>query len=113
MIVDTNLPIDVLRKIADYNQVAVMLCPPSMSVDCFFERDDADKAFIKEQIKKAENPEKTMANYQDILQYGAHKNYTKWENSNFFTIKRNDTTTDTRLETMELLAKHFGLADKH
>lgn len=36
-----------------YNQVAVMLSPQSMSVEYFFDRNDPDKIFIKEQIMKA------------------------------------------------------------
>ncbi len=36
VIVDTNIPLDVLKEISDYNRVAVMLCPQSMSVDRFF-----------------------------------------------------------------------------
>ena len=40
VIVDTNLPLSVLREIADYNQVAIMLAPPKMSVENFFNRND-------------------------------------------------------------------------
>ncbi len=110
VIVDTNITIDVLRKIADYNQVAIMLSPQSMSVDYFFEREDEDKKFIKEQIMKAENPEKTMANYREcIAKINSKENYDKFANSGFFTIVRKDVVTDTKLETLNLLAKHFGL----
>ena len=35
--------------------------------------------------------------------------YDEWLNSGFFTIIREDEQTDTRLETMEVLAAHFGL----
>jgi len=45
VIVDTNLPADVLREVANYNQVAVMLAPPSMSTEHFFNRND-DKPSI-------------------------------------------------------------------
>ncbi|MDF2542448.1 MAG: hypothetical protein K0S47_2166 [Herbinix sp.] len=110
VIVDTNISIDLLRKIADYNQVAIMLSPQSMSVDYFFERDDEDKKFIKEQIMKAENPEKTMENFREcIARINSKENYDKFANSGFFTIIRKDVVTDTKLETMNLLAKHFGL----
>lgn len=109
VIVDTNITIDVLRKIADYNQVAIMLSPQSMSVDYFFERDDEDKKFFKEQIMKAENPEKTMANFREcIARINSKENYDKLANSGFFTIVRKDVATDTKLETLNILAKHFG-----
>ena len=42
VIVDTNIPLDILKEISDYNRVAVMLSPLSMSVDRFFDRNDPD-----------------------------------------------------------------------
>lgn len=47
VIVDTNIPIDVLKEISDYQHVAVMLSPQSMSVERFFDRNDPEKRFIK------------------------------------------------------------------
>ena len=110
VIVDTNISPEILHEIADYNQVAIMLSPPLMSVESFFERDDPDKVFIKEQIMKAVDPEKTMLNYRAcIAKINSQENYDKWANSGFFTVVRNDTVTDTRAETLDILAKHFGL----
>jgi dephospho-CoA kinase len=109
VVVDTNLPADILREIAGYNQVAVMICPPQMSIEHFFERDDTDKVFIKEQLMKSDNPEKTTENYRAILKYVAYDSYKQWENSGFFTLNRKDVEIDTRQETMEILAKHFRL----
>ena len=109
VIVDTNIPANVLHEIADYNQVAVMLAPPSMSVEHFFNRDD-DKPFLLEQIKKLDDPEWGMANYRAVLErINSQERYNQWLNSGFFTLIRKDTTTDTRLEATETLAKHFGL----
>lgn len=59
-IVDTNIPLEILKPIADYNQVAIMLSPQWLSVDMFFERDDEEKQFLLSQIKQAANPEKPM-----------------------------------------------------
>ena len=64
VIADTNIPIDVLKEISDYNRVAVMLCPQSMSVDRFFDRDDPEKQFILNVIKSCDNPEAVMENYR-------------------------------------------------
>ena len=36
VIAETNIPIDLLKQISDYDHVAVMLSPQSMSVDHFF-----------------------------------------------------------------------------
>ena len=110
VIVDTNLPIDVLREIADYNQVAIMLSPQSMSVEHFFDRDD--KNFFKEKIMESENPEKAMANFLNcIARISSKEIYDEFADSGFFTIVRNDAATDTKAEIIEILAKHFGLTN--
>ena len=108
VIVDTNISLDTLREIADYNHIVVMLSPQSMSVQNFFDRNDSDKKFIKEQILKSENPKKTMENYlAGIAKINSRENYDKWLNSGFFTIVRENIEIDTKLETLNKLAKHF------
>ncbi|MDR2559134.1 MAG: hypothetical protein LBC86_06290 [Oscillospiraceae bacterium] len=110
VIVDTNIPVDILREIADYNQVAIMLSPQSMSVEHFFDRDD--KNFFKEKIMQSENPEKTMANFRNCIAKIHSKDvYNEFANSGFFTIIRESITTDTKDETVLILAKHFGLTN--
>jgi hypothetical protein len=112
VIVDTNLPLDVLHEVADYSQVAVLLSPQSMSVEYFFDRDDPDKAFIKEQIMKATDPVKAMENYRAVIaRVNGKENYESLANSGFFTIVRNDASVDTKAETLESLAKHFGFTN--
>jgi len=87
-----------------------MLSPQSMSVEHFFDRDDPDKVFIKKQIMKADNPEKTMENYRaGIARINSKEHYDELANSGFFTIVRKDAVTDSKFETLEILAKHFGL----
>lgn len=110
VIVDTNIPLPILHKIADYHQVAVMLSPQSMSVEHFFDRKDPEKLFLKEQIAKCEDPEKTMKNYlAGIAKINSKEHYAEYENSGFFTLVREDVKKDTKRETMEKLAEHFGL----
>jgi hypothetical protein len=114
VIVDTNIPLDILHKIAGYHQVAVLLSPQSMSVEHFFNRDDSDKVFIKQQIMKAENPEKTMANYlKCIAKINSKEHYDEYANSGFFTLVRADAETDTKAEVLKILAKHFRLSDNN
>ena len=99
-----------LRHISDYRHVAVMLSPQSMSVDRFFDRSDADKQFLLKQIRLAENPEKTMDNFKKCMaRINSRERYDEFLNSGFFTIIREDTAADTRLETMGRLAEHFQL----
>ena len=53
IIADTNIPPEVLREISDYDHVAIMLCdPPDITATRFFDREDPDKKFMMEQIKK-------------------------------------------------------------
>ena len=112
VIVDTNIPLDILREIADYNQVAIILSSQSMSVEHFFDRDDPDKVFIKEQIAQAEDPDQTMANYLAcIAKINSGERHDAFADSGFFTITREAAAIDTRAETLEILAKHFGLSD--
>lgn len=111
VIVDTNIPLEILREIADYNQVAVMISPQSMSVEHFFEREDPEKLFLKEQISMSADPQRTMKNFLSCLaEINSQENYEKCLNSGFFTIIRRDTETDTKSETLELLARHFNLS---
>ncbi len=109
VIADTNIPISVLKLIADYNQVAVMLSPQSMSVERFFDRDDPEKRFTLDRIMEAEDPEKTMANFRACMaMINSKEVYDEYANSGFFTLVRED-LTDTRQEVLAKLAKHFGL----
>ncbi len=110
VIVDTNLPIEVLTEIADYNQVAIMLSPKSLHVDKFFDRDDEEKQFLKKQISMCEDPEKTMENFKAGLELVHTNSYNIFLNSGFFIIERKDNNEDTKDKTRDLLANHFGLS---
>lgn len=112
VIVDTNIPLNILREVADYNHVAVMLAPQSMSVDMFFEREDPEKMYIKEQIENSANPHKAMLNYKKCLaKVNSQEHYDEFAKSGFFTLYRTNTDIDTREEVLEKLAKHFGFIE--
>jgi len=109
IIVDTNIPPDVLRAISDYGHVAIMLCEPAdICATRFFDRDDPDKKFMMEQIKKCEDPEATLANFNSWALYHPETEI-DWKHTGFFTYTRSDFENDTREEVLEALAKHFGL----
>ena len=109
IIADTNIPPDVLREISAYDHVAIMLCdPPDICATRFFDRDDPDKKFMLEQIKKCKNPEDTLKNFNSWALYHAPTEI-DWSNTGFFSITRSDFETDTREETLGILARHFGL----
>lgn len=106
--VDTNIPLDVLHEISDYDHVAIMLNPQSMSVQRFFERADLEKQFLLEQIQQAENPEKTMANFRAcIAEINSEAHYKEFAESGFFVHVRDGSATID--ETLAILEKHFKL----
>ena len=110
VIVDTNIPVDVLRKISDYNHVAVMLSPQSMSVERFFDRSDPEKQFILSVIDSCENSAEVMENYQKGLALiNSREHYDELADSGFFTVVREDNGKDTREEVCDVIARHFGL----
>ncbi len=109
IVADTNIPIDVLLEISDYDHVAVMLCdPPDVSAMRFFDRDDPDKKFMMEQIKLCKDPEASLNNFRSWLSYHPPVE-TDWNHTGFFTCTRSDFEHDTREKVLAVLAKHFGL----
>ena len=112
IIVDTNISVDLLREISDYDHVAVMLAPQSMSVERFFDRSDPEKQFLLRVIESCENPDAVMENYrQGLALINSKKHYDEYAQSGFFTVVREDDGRDTREEVCDIIARHFGLMD--
>lgn len=110
VIVDTNIPLDILKEISDYNHVAVMLSSQSMSVERFFDREDPEKRFLLSVIESCENPETVMENYRrGLALINSQEHYNEYAESGFFTVVRENYNKDTREEVCGILAKHFGL----
>lgn len=111
VIVDTNLSPETLRQITDAQHVAIMLSPMAMSVERFFDREDPEKQFLMQVIRRCPDPEAALANFRAcIARVNSRENYQAWLNSGFFTLVREDDGRDTREETLQKLAQHFGLA---
>ena len=111
-IVDTCIPIDILKEITDYDHVAVMLSPQSMSVKRFFDRSDPEKQFLLNVIDSCDDPAAVMENYrQGLARINSKKHYDEYANSGFFTVVREDNGTDTREQVCDMIAKHFGLME--
>lgn len=64
VIADTNIPVDMLKEVSDYQHVAVMLSPQSMSVERFFDRSDPDKQILLHVIESCDDPAAVMENYR-------------------------------------------------
>ena len=110
VIVDTNIPLDLLREISDYDHVAVMLCPGSMSVERFFDRSDPDKQFLLNVIDSCDDPAAVMENYRrGLARINSREHYDEYASSGFFTVLREDNGEDTREAVCDRLARHFGL----
>ncbi len=110
VIVDTNIPIDMLKEISDYHHVAVMLSPQSMSVERFFDRSDPEKQFLLGVIESCDNAEAVMENYRrGLALINSKEHYDELAESGFFTVVREDNGKDTREEVCDVLARHFGL----
>lgn len=109
--VDTNVHLDTLREISDYDHVAIMLSPQSTSVDRFFDRSDPEKQFLLRQIDLTRNPEQTMANFRaSMAEINSPERYREFEESGFFVLTRDESRTPE--ETCDILAKHFGLSSQ-
>ncbi len=110
VIVDTNIPLDILKEISDYDHVAVMLSPQSMSVERFFDRSDPEKQFLLNIIDSCDNPEAVMKNYREgLARINSREHYEEFVNSGFFAVVRENNGIDTREEVCDTIAKHFGL----
>ena len=110
VIVDTNIPLDILKEISDYHHVAVMLSPQSMSVERFFDRSDPDKQFLLNVIDSCENRDAVMENYRKgLARINSREHYEEFASSGFFTVIREDNGIDTREEVCDKIAEHFGL----
>ena len=112
IIVDTSIPVDMLREISDEDHVAIMLAPQSMSVERFFDRSDPEKQFLLRVIESCDDPEAVMENYrQGLARINSREHYDEYANSGFFTVVREDDGRDTREEVCDIIARHFGLMD--
>lgn len=110
VIADTSIPLDILKEISDYDHVAVMLSPQSMSVDRFFDRSDPDKQFILSVIDSCEDSEAVMENYRrGLALINSQTHYNEYAESGFFTVVREENGRDTREEVCDIIARHFGL----
>ena len=110
VIVDTNIPPDLLKEISEYRRVAVMLSPQSMSVERFFDRSDPEKQFLLNVIDSCDDPAAVMENYRrGLARINSQEHYNEYATSGFFTVVREDNGIDTRDEICNIIAEHFGL----
>jgi cytidylate kinase len=109
IIVDTNIPHDVLKKISDENHVVYMVSTTELAMKEFFEREDKDKQFILSVIKNMENSEEVLNNYKETIRYlNRQERIDTFKNSGFLCVERKkiDEPID---EKIALIEKQFKL----
>jgi len=108
LFVDTNLSPERLKAIADWDHVAILLSPQSLSVDRFFDRSDPDKQFLYRELQKFPDPEKAMANFKACMALAnGPERYGAFAHSGVFTYLR--TGESTIEEALAALEAHFKL----
>lgn len=105
--VDTNIPIETLKKISDNDHVLVMLSDQMVSVNRFFDRPDREKQFLYQLLMQEENPDAAMANFREMLmRVNSKERYDRFLNSGFQVLLRDDSrTVEDTLEIVETMLK--------
>lgn len=106
--VDTNISIETLKKISDEKHVLFMLADPSVSVNRFFQRPDAEKQFLYQLMLEEENPEAALENFrQGLIRINSRADYDAFLYSGFPVLLRDENRTPE--ETLALAEEIFGL----
>lgn len=109
IIVDTNIPHDVLQRISDKSRVAYMVTTPEISRDEFFNRLDKEKNFLLNVIKETDAPERNLMNFKEMIRHANRQEVIdRFANSGFFCIKRNTVNEDVE-DKYTLIENHFDL----
>lgn len=106
--VDTNISVETLRKIADYDHVLIMLADPQISVQRFFERPDREKQFLYQLMMEEPDPEYALNNFRQCLaRINSRERYDRFLYSGFHVIVRDESRSIE--QTLALVEKAFGL----
>lgn len=105
VIADTNIPVDILRKITDYDHVVVLFAPEEMTRKHYFDR--ADKDDVLQLIMSFPDGEALFNNVVEALHYDVDSRIQEYKDSGFLYIERKD--DDTIERTLKKIEQHFGL----
>ena len=106
--VDTNISLETLREISDYNHVLIMLADPEVSVKRFFERPDREKQFLYRLMMEEPEPERALQNFRECLErINSPAVYDEFLHSGFQVILRDDSRSIE--ETLALVERELGL----
>ena len=106
--VDTNISIETLKEISDYDHVLIMLADPDISVNRFFNRPDKEKQFLYQLLMDEENPKLAMENFRQCLKrVNSRAIYDSFLYSGFRVIVRDESRSIE--DTFALVEREFGL----
>ncbi len=105
VIADAQIPVDLLKRIADPSHVVLLFAPREMTEKYYFERED--KSEVKRFILSFPDGEELYENVIAALNYGADEKIREFYSSGFMCIER--TEGDTVERTLEAIERHFGL----
>lgn len=92
--VDTNIPVEVLKRISDRDHVVIMLADPEVSVRRFFDRPDREKQFLYQLLLKEKDPDQAIENFRACLRkINSQENYDAFLHSGFHVILRDERRT--------------------
>ena len=110
VIVDTNIPHEVLERISDRSRVCYMVTTPEISTNEWFNRMDREKQFLLDVIKNTDKPEENLKKYRETLAYiNRQEVVDRFVKSGFFYLFR-ETVEDDILEKLKQVEEHFRLS---
>ena len=108
VIVDALIPIDILKKISDYEHVILLFAPDEMKRKHYFDRADKDEVY--QFILSFPDGDDLLKNVIEALNIDNQKERANFVNSGFRYIERTD--NDTIENTLDVIEKHFGFVKK-
>lgn len=105
VIADTNIPVDILREITDYDHVVVLFAPEEMTRKHYFDRADKDDVF--QLIMSFPDGKALLNNVVEALHYNIDSRIQEYKDSGFLYMERKD--DDTIERTLKKIEQHFGL----
>lgn len=106
--VDTNICVETLHKISDGKHVLVMMAPPEIGINRFFDRPDAEKQFLYQLMLEEPDPQAALDNFREILtRLHSKESYDELLQSGFRILFRDENRSQE--ETVRMAEEIFGL----
>ena len=106
IIVDAIVPIDILKKISDYEHTVLLFAPDEMKHKHYFDRADKDEVY--QFILSFPDGEALLKNVIEALNLDNQRERDAFLNSGFLCIERTD--HDTVENTLAIIEQHFGFS---